>query len=145
MTGTPLDLVIPIAVASVVVMGFIIRLFRNNWKKPFAHLTTRVDDLEVFQKSSTEKIEELKTNTATDIQKILNDITTVRAELASGLKVLEQEYHEAIDDREERLAERISEQSRRIERLDDYLREVSRELIQVARFWNDPQQYRIQK
>lgn len=142
---TPFDMIVPITVATLVVMGFIVRLFRNNWKKPFAGLTNRVEALEEFKKTSTEKYDELKVNTAADIQKILNDITTVRAELATGLKALEQEYHDAIDDREERLAERIIEQSRRIEKLDDYLREVSKELIQVTRFWNDPQHYRIQK
>jgi hypothetical protein len=140
-----LELIIPIAVSILVAMGFIIKLFRNNWKQPFAKLITRVDALEIFQKTSTEKYDELKANTTTDIQRICNDITQLRNELSSNLKILESEYLEAIDDREERLAEKISDQSRRIEKLDDYLREVSKELIQVARFWNDPQHYRIQK
>lgn len=142
---TPFDLVIPVSVATIVIVGFIIRLFRNNWKAPFAKLTKRVDLLELSQASSDENYKELKESTIKDIQKICGDIVQLRGELTANLKVLEQEYHEAIDDREDRLAERISEQSRRIEKLDDYLREVSRELIQVARFWNDPQQYRIQK
>ena len=142
---TSLEILIPSVVALIIVMGFVIKLFRNNWKQPFARLIVRVDALEVFQKTSTEKYDELKINTTADIQRICNDITHLRNELTSNLKVLEQEYHEAIDDREERLAEKISDQSRRIEKLDDYLREVSKELIQVARFWNDPQHYRIQK
>lgn len=142
---TGLDLIIPLTVATVVVMGFVIRLFRNNWKKPVADLTTRVASLELFQKNATANHDALKIQTASDIQKVVDTVTAFRTELTNNLKALEIEYNEAIDDREDRLAEKINENVRRIEKLDDYLREVSRELIQVARFWNDPQHYRIQK
>lgn len=142
---TSLEYLIPLIVVSVVFSGFMIRLFRNNWKKPFASLTERVKTLENKQVNSETVQEEFKKLSFAKIQKLHDDIVSLRTELTSELKEMEKEYHEAIDDREDRIAERIGEQSRRIEKLDDHLREVSRELIQVARFWNDPQHYRIQK
>ncbi|MCK9529425.1 MAG: hypothetical protein M0R77_02480 [Gammaproteobacteria bacterium] len=140
-----LDIIIPIAIVAIVFSGFMIRLFRNNWKKPFSLLSDRVQVLETKQKTSEANCENMTAGFNKDIQKVCDDIAKLRAEMMENLKALEKEYKEALDDREDRIAERISEQSRRIEKLDDHLREVSKELIQVARFWNDPQHYRIQK
>ena len=140
-----IDLIIPIAVVAIVFSGFMIRLFRNNWKKPFSLLEGRVGTLETKQKTTEASNTALAATVAKDIEKVCGDIAKLRSEMSDNLKTLEKEYKEALDDREDRIAERISEQSRRIEKLDDHLREVSKELIQVARFWNDPQHYRIQK
>lgn len=140
-----IDIIIPIAVVAIVFSGFMIRLFRNNWKKPFLLLEGRVVTLETKQKTSEENSTQMAANVAKDIERVCGDIAKLRTEMSDNLKALEKEYKEALDDREDRIAERISEQSRRIEKLDDHLREVSKELIQVARFWNDPQHYRIQK
>lgn len=140
-----IDIIIPIAVVAIVFSGFMIRLFRNNWKKPFSILADRVQVLETKQKTAEATCETISANVNKDIQKVCDDIAKLRSEMSDNLKTLEKEYKEALDDREDRIAERISEQSRRIEKLDDHLREVSKELIQVARFWNDPQHYRVQK
>lgn len=142
---TTIEFIVPLAVVTIVFSGFMIRLFRNNWKKPFSLLSDRVNVLEVNQKTGQKDHDLVIVNMSKDIQKVCDDIAKLRSEMSENLKTLEKEYHEAIDDREDRIAERISEQSRRIERLDDHLREVSKELIQVARSWNDPQHYRVQK
>ena len=139
------ELIIAIVVGLAMFSGFVIRVFRNNWKHPFALLARRVETLETKAQATDNMHTTLKNDMVTQFQTAFKEISQLRIDLAASLKEMEKEYQEAIDDREERLAERINEQSRRLEKLDDHLRDVSKDLVQIARYWNDSQHYRIEK
>ena len=72
-------------------------------------------------------------------------MTNLRSELAMGIKTLEREYSEAIGDSEDKTYRKLDDCTRQIEKLNDRFIDVSRDLITIARSWNDPQNYRIQK
>lgn len=142
---TSIELILPILIASLVFSGFMIRLFRNNWKQPFASLTRRVDDLETKQLNIAEKHEKLETKSTKELEDLFTQMTNLRSELAMGIKTLEREYSEAIGDSEDKTYRKLDDCTRQIEKLNDRFIDVSRDLITIARSWNDPQNFRIQK
>lgn len=139
---TSLELILPLTIVAIVFSGFMIRLFRNNWKAPFDKLSRRVDDLELKNTSSIENHSELKKSTTQELEKIFTEMTKIREELATGLKTLEKEYSEAIGDNEDKFYKRLDECTRQIEKLNDRFIELTRDIIQIA---SNPQNYRIQK